>query len=627
MNMRQYFTRSLGLIAAAFIVASAYAQAADDTAASKEKELIETLRSATPPEKALACKQLVIHGTKEAVPELAKLLPDEQLASWARTALEAIPDSTAGEALRNATDKLEGRLLIGAINSIGVRGDALAVDRLSRRLQDKDSEVASAAAVALGRIGDAAARKTLRGALASAPAEVRSAVAEGCILCAERLLVFGGDREAADIYDQVRQADVAKQRILEATRGAILARKSAGIALLIEQLKSPDKGLFQIALSVARELPGAEVANALAAELADTPPERAALLLYALGDRNDPLPAAVLEAARRGPLPVRIAAIGVVGHLGDASSLSTLLGIAVEDDAELAQSAKAAIAGLAGEKVDAAIADLLSKADGKALPLLIEVVGQRRINAAPALVKLVEHPDPAVRNAAVTALGATASPKELSVLIAQVVAPKYPVDAQAAQGALRSAAIRMPDREQCAAQLAAAMRGAPVYTKVVLLEILGAMGGTKALETIAVAAKENNDALQDTASRVLGEWMSVDAAPVLLDLAKDATSEKYQVRALRGYIRLARQFAMPDQERAEMCASALAAATRPDEQKLVLAVLERYPSADTLKVALKAAEVPALKEDATRIATSLSRKLGGNAADARKSRDKPAKEQ
>ena len=61
------------------------------------------------------------------------------------------------------------------------------VEGLIARLQDKDAEVASAAAVALGRIGNAAAAKSLRGMLATAPIKVRSAVAEGCVLCAERL--------------------------------------------------------------------------------------------------------------------------------------------------------------------------------------------------------------------------------------------------------------------------------------------------------------------------------------------------------------------------------------------------------------------------------------------------------
>ena len=48
-----------------------------------ERELIGVLRSDAPAaEKALACKQLSVFGTEAAVPELARLLADEQLASW-----------------------------------------------------------------------------------------------------------------------------------------------------------------------------------------------------------------------------------------------------------------------------------------------------------------------------------------------------------------------------------------------------------------------------------------------------------------------------------------------------------------------------------------------------------------
>ena len=182
------------------------------------------------------------------MPELAKLLSNEQLASWARIALEVIPGPAADEALRKATESLQGRLLIGTINSIGVRRDAGAVELLSARLSDKDADVASAAAVALGRIGNAAAAKSLRPALATATVGVRSAVAEGCILCAR---AFHGRRQRADgvaIYDEVRKAEVPRQRMLEATRGAILARGTEGVPLLVEQLRSNDKGLFQIAL-------------------------------------------------------------------------------------------------------------------------------------------------------------------------------------------------------------------------------------------------------------------------------------------------------------------------------------------------------------------------------------------
>ncbi len=52
------------------------------------------------------------------------LLADKELTSWARIALEAIPGPAADEALREAMGDVEGRTLIGVINSIGVRGDA-----------------------------------------------------------------------------------------------------------------------------------------------------------------------------------------------------------------------------------------------------------------------------------------------------------------------------------------------------------------------------------------------------------------------------------------------------------------------------------------------------------------------
>lgn len=615
MNSTRQSIRVFVALLATCVAMAAVARAADEQSAVKEKELIEKLRSDSPAaEKAIACKQLAVYGSKDAVPELAHLLADEQLASWSRIALEAIPGSEAGEALRKAIDSLKGRLLVGTINSIGVRRDAGSVDSLTAQLQQPDADVASAAAVALGRIGNAPATKTLRGSLAGAPVKVRPAVAEGCILCAERLMNDGKTSEAVEIYDEVRKAEVPKQKVLEATRGAILARKGEGIPLLVEQLRSADRGLFRIGLSAARELPGSAVADALAAELAGATPDRGALLLVAFADRQDArITPAVLEVAKSGPKEVRIAAIGVVGRLGDASSLSTLLEIATESDAELAQAAQVALAGLPGENINAEISARLATADGKTLPVLLQLVGQRRIEATPALVKAVDHADAAVRVAALTALGATVGPKDLGVLIGQVVSPKRPEEVQVARKSLRAACVRMPDRESCAQELTAAMPGAPVPTRSLLLEILGEMGGEKALTTIAAAVKGGDAELQDTGSRVLGAWMEVDAAPVLLDLAKTAPSDKYQVRALRGYIRLARQFAKSDKQRAEMCQTALDATSRPAEQQLVLTVLQSYPSTDTLNVAVKASQVAALRQDATRATLVIIQKLGNKA--------------
>lgn len=619
MNIPRPFYGFLIVIALLGQMGSAWSQTADAPAASleQESELLAVLRSEAPAaDKAVACKQLAIHGSAEAVPDLAKLLPDEQLSSWARIALESIPGPAADEALRTAADSLEGTLLVGMINSIGVRRDASAVDSLIVRLQDKDAEVVSAAAIALGRIGNAVASASLRKSLTGAPVEVRSSIAEGCVLCAERFYAEGNSAEAVTIYDEVRNADVPMQRIIEATRGAILARNQDGIPLLLEQFKSPEKGLFYVGLSTAREFPGAEIDKALVTEMTAAVPDRAALIIQAMADRKDTVVlTAVLNAAAKGPKVVRISAIDALGRVGDVSCLASLLQMALEADPDLAQAAKITLADLPGQKVDAQIVTLLPKAEGKMLPLLLQLVGQRRIDAIPLLLKSVAHSEKDVRSAALIALGETVPLKSLSVLISQVITPKYPDDAPVAQQALKAASIRMPDREACASELSLAVeKTASVPTKGVLLEILGAMGGTKALATIGAAAKSKDPQLQDISSRLLGEWMTEDAAPVLLDLAKIPTNP-YQVRALRGYIRIARQFVLPEDQRAEMCQKAFDAARQTAEKKLVLDVLKRYPSMETFKQAVAAIQVAELKDDATQATLVIAQKLSEKGAD------------
>jgi len=586
-----------------------------------EPELLAVLRSdSAEAGKAIACKQLAIKGSKAAVDDLAKLLTNERLASWARIALEAIPGPEADAALRSAAGTLSGRLAVGAINSLGVRRDAAATALLAGKLADPNAEVVAAAAAALGKIGTADSAAALTKALVAGGPQLDT-LAEAAVVCAERLVASGKVADAAKLFEAVRVAKVSEQRVAEATRGLILARGKEGIPLLVETLRSPSKRLANIGLFTARELldgpQAGDVDMALAAEVTrqagTAGGERAALLIKVLADRNadggagSGLQAIVMRWAKEGPQAVRLAALEAAGRIGDASAVDPLLAIAA--DAAVADAARAALAALPGEGVDRVVIGRLSGADPALLPLLARVVGERRIPAVAQLGPLLSSADTATRLAVLEALGNVADLGNLGLLVDAVAKPRDSIEGEAAQKALLTACVRMPDREACADKLSTAIAAASGDTKVKLLDIAGEVGGTRALAAVAAAAKSNDPALQDAATRLLGKWMTPDAAPVLLELSKTWEAGKFQTRAIRGYIRIARQFVLPDAERADMCRNALATAKDSADQKAVLEILPRYPSAATLAVAEEAAKITGLEAEAKAAAEAIRTKL------------------
>jgi HEAT repeat protein len=376
--------------------------------------------------------------------------------------------------------------------------------------------------------------------------------------------------------------------------------------------------MLQMALGTAREMSGSGIGEAIADEIPRSEPARAELLISVLADRASPESLSpLLLAAAEGPKTVRLAAIAALGRIGNATCLPALLDIGMEPDAELSAAAKSAVVELPDDSVDQAIVVGLPNADVKRYVMLLEVVGQRRIAAIDQLVEALRHRESSVRCAALFALGNTVPPNRLDLLIRQVVDSKDNAEHLVAIQALKAAAIRMPDREQCAKQLSATLNSLPSPSKAGILEILAAVGGKQALQSLAAAARSDDDKLQDVSTRLLGEWMTVDVAPVLLDLAETAPGPKYQTRSLRGYIRVARQFTLSDEERMEMCRQALAAAKQPAEQKLVLEVLKRFPGPKALELAMQIRQKPDLRDEANDVALAIAAKIGADSPAAR----------
>lgn len=579
MHKARYTTLLVAAVALAAMMMQRPAIAAENT--DREQKLIAVLKSDAPKaDKAITCKFLSIYGSKEAVPVVAPLLVDQELSSWARIALEAIPGPEADAALRDAMYKVEGRLLIGVINSIGYRRDAQAVAPLVEELKNRDAEVASAAAAALGKIGGDQAAKALEQFLGAAPEAVRPAAAEGCIVCAERFLADGSAEKATRLYDAVRSSQNApKQRALEATRGAILARGAAGLPLLLENLRSQDKATFTMALRSARELAGDAVTDAVIAELPKNNPQRQALLLIALGDRGSvrALPA-VLEAARNGPAEARIAAAGVLEKLGNASCIPVLLDAAVGNDAAIAQAAKVALARLAGRDVDSDLLTRLRQSSGKMRQTLIELAEQRRIDGSiPVFVELAVDSDAGIRTAAVVAIGAIGEAKDAAGLAGLLRKTTVEADRDALEKAMMSLCGR--EAAACVPHVLPLVKSDNAADRIVALHVLACCGGPDALTAVKAAVEDQDGAVQDEAVRTLAAWPnrwpgdSAIADP-LLALARSGKKPTHQVLALRGYLQFVQDTrTLRPEDKLARVKDVLPLLSRPEEKRLAISVL------------------------------------------------------
>ena len=608
-------------------VAHASFAATKESAAEKQRKLIAILQSDAPPQdKAIPCKQLAIYGNKEAVPALAPLLANKDLASWARIALEAIPGPEAEEALRSAVPKLEGELLIGTINSIGVRRDAKAIDALAGKLKDGDVEVVAAAAAALGNIGGTKAAGALSQALSNSSKQTAPAIAEGCILCAEGFLTDGKFADATSLYDTVRKADVPKQRWLEATRGAILARQSAGLPLLLEQLRSPYKSEMGMALRTARELKGREVSEAIGAELDNATAERQVMLLLALADRKDAavLPK-LLQVAQKSQKPTRVATLTLLDRFSDPSAVPVLLDAAAEADADIAKPAKATLTRMEGKVVDSALLSTLnSKPSPKMRQAAIELAALRRVDAAlPAVTSSLEDSDSGVRRAALNTLSTLGTEQQTDDLVRMLSKTQDADDREAIEKALTGICGRTGTKSL--SQVLPLAKSKDSELRTIALRTLATIGGPEALAAVTSAVDDSDEEVQNEAVGTLSTWPNNwpedgAVAEPLLSLVKSGKKRAHQVQGARGYLLYIQENKkLSNAEKVKAIDDLLPLLKGPTEKRLAISALGAIPTGKSLESLLNLAEDPALSEEASLaiVTVASAKKLEGASTELR----------
>lgn len=595
-----------------FVYVAGYAET--NIGARTSAELVTVLRSnASVAEKSQACRELAVVGDRKSVDVLASLLADPALAHMARHALEPMPFAEVDTVFREALEHLEGALLVGVINSIGVRRDARSVPLLARRLTSEDPQVRSATAAALGRIGTRAAADVLATAMATARSEARAELAEASLECARLLIVRKERVRAGSLYRAVYEADVPEHIRAAALQGIFLADATPDLPLLARSLREGSPRVLRAVLwTAAQELKGrSEVTRLLASELSRLPEDRAALLAEALGHRGD---LAALEsfrtAAETGSPALRHAATRALARLRHPSAVAVLVSLVRSGAPETAAAASEALSDLALMDAEAAAVSLMNSGDMGARLIGMEIVARRGIiRLKPRLLEMARSGEATARVAALKALQGLVDGRDLPGLIALLPTCDSREDLAALEASLTAAVTRSKDAEETADMLARAFAGATGDRRGTLLRALAVAGGPKALEVVRETIAAPDETLHALALDLLCEWTTLDAVPDLIRLAREDANTSVRLRSLRGALRIAGSADIPADQRLRICRDVLPLVTRHDEERILLGSLSSITLPEALEMASAFLDTPEVLSEASEAILTIAEKL------------------
>ncbi len=560
-----------------------------------------------------ACRALRLIGGHESIPVLAALVLKAETTDPARYALERIPGSEADQALLTALDKTAGDVRRGVVFSLGARGSEAAVPALARLAGGPDAVLAADAIKALGKTGGGEAIKSLTALLGKPGASLKPEVASALLLAAEGAVRSEDKAGAAAVYEKLFAASISPVSRQAAFKGWIAAVADPK-ALILKALTARDPLLVEPALAqVAVSFGPGEIGQI--ADLMDKLPGSAQVQLAALlakypAETAQPY---LLKAAEAQSLDLRMAALRSIGAAGDGKAVVFLATRAARTAGAEQDLARDALARMRGLDVDEAVLAHLAKASDDAVKAeLVQAASARRIAAAkPALIELVKSGSPALRTRAAAALRTICGQGDIPALLDLLGGLEDETARESMDDTIAAVARTNPRELARAVEVKARLAGEKDAKKRTdLLRVLGKIGDDSALAMVRTALDDPDATVVDAAVRALADWPTTAARDDVLDIAGTSLVLNHRVLATRAYIRMIglEPYRAPEGATADLL-KVLALSPRPEEKKLVLGLLGRFPCVTSLKTAESLLADPSVAAEAKLAADRIRKAL------------------
>lgn len=547
------------------------------------------------PLKVLLLRHIQRIGGEETIPTVVATLSDTnaQVRECARRALANNPSSAAADALRAAIAKADDTAWKGALlSALAFRRDPADAPLFAKAAQETDDALRLPALDALARVGDLSAAPILAAARDTGTDAAKAAANDAYLLLADRLLAQDHRADAIKIY---REYLFSPYRYRYA---AIIGIGAAGteedVPKLLNLLSDKDQEARGAALTALAKRRDPATASDILTRLSKADANLKPWLLRALIGQGDPrAKLALLDAAADPDPAVRLQAITSLAQWGDASAVPALLSSAATKGEEQV-AARAALDMIPGKTVDDALLERAATGQPATRVEVLRALGARRTSGAiDPLFTAAQDADSAIKTQALKSLAQIAEFDTLPRALTLLMQSTTDNDRDQAAKTVVAIARKNDDQDARTQPILAQTEKAQGPARAALLNILGQLGGEKALAALRDAVKSTDEKTHEAGVRALTNWP--DTAPLndLLTLAKEEKNNTLAILSLRAYIRIAGlPTKRPAPDTVKLFQAAVPLVKRPDEKKMILGGLGELKDAAALQ-----AVIPFLTEE------------------------------
>jgi hypothetical protein len=242
---------------------------------------------------------------------------------------------------------------------------------------------------------------------------------------------------------------------------------------------------------------------------------------------------------------------------------------------------------MTGDGIDELLISAIEGASSETKVELVRSLGARNSTGAlDVLLATATDPDRAVRAESFKSLANVAGPDRVDKLIELLVGEADTGTRNEAERTVVVVSERISPSDGRAAPVMAAMATTTdVAARASLIEVLGRMGDSGALDPLKSELSSDTPEYRRAAIAALSTWPDAGPSDDLLHMAESSESEVERILALRGYIELTRlESDRPESDSIDRFQTAMSLATEVSEMRMILAGLGELQTAEALEV-------------------------------------------